>query len=301
MSHLRHRRARGGPGCYLGSPRRRLSRSNLIVVSKPALAVKQLLRLIGIEVHRVRQPSPIKPAWSATLRCGSAEATIAASWARNPPASLSMTLEYAIAHLAVFNPGCQFTVLQIGAFDGSENDPLKDILGLLRWRAVLVEPQPRPFTALQSRYRDVEEVKTFKVAIGDRNGTRSLYYFDPLDGLPDWYEQLASFYRSHLIKYDRMIDVDVVRRIRETEVTVWTFDTLLENAGVEGVDVLQIDVEGYDFELLRLFDVPRRRPAIVQYEHIHLSSADQNSATSLLLENGYRLTNLEQDTLAVLS
>ena len=67
------------------------------------------------------------------------------------------------------------------------------------------------------------------------------------------------------------------------------------------MDLLQIDAEGYDSELLRLFDLPRRKPAIVRFEHTHLSRPDYESCLTLLIDLGYRIAIYGGDTLAYLA
>jgi hypothetical protein len=64
------------------------------------------------------------------------------------------------------------------------------------------------------------------------------------------------------------------------------------------VDLLQIDAEGYDAEIIRLFDVPTRRPAIVRYEHKHLPQDIQEQTVAALIEQGYLLYLSAEDTLA---
>ena len=88
--------------------------------------------------------------------------------------------------------------------------------------------------------------------------------------------------------------------IRGEKVTTWTFDTLLRNAGVDEVDLLQIDAEGYDLELLRLFRVGDRLPAIVNYEHVSLSRAERAAAVALLVQHGYdvAVSDATYDTVA---
>jgi hypothetical protein len=78
-----------------------------------------------------------------------------------------------------------------------------------------------------------------------------------------------------------------------------TFETLFARAGLGGVDLLQIDTEGFDLEVLRLFDVGLRRPAIINFEQIHLSGPDREEAVGLLSAHGYDVTMSHWDALGV--
>jgi FkbM family methyltransferase len=207
------------------------------------------------------------------------------------PNELSLTFEFVAAHFAWRNAERDVTLVQIGAYDGSTDDPVLEALMLHGWRAVLVEPQRLPFAKLQELHGRNPKIQLFNVAIADRDGPRTLFRIEPAPFLPDWTQRIASFDRDHVLKSQRYVprSINIEPLIIEDTVECWTFKTLLERAGVQHVDVLQLDTEGYDLELMRLFDIPRRLPAIVNYEHVHLSRAERNDAAELLISNGYRL------------
>ena len=73
-----------------------------------------------------------------------------------------------------------------------------------------------------------------------------------------------------------------------------TFEEILSET--TSVDLLLIDTEGYDLELLKLFDFDRFQPAIVRFEHDHLSRPDWDEAVELLYRSGYRTLREEYDT-----
>ena len=53
------------------------------------------------------------------------------------------------------------------------------------------------------------------------------------------------------------------------------------------LDLLQIDAEGYDFELLKIFPFSRVIPKIIHFEHIHLNEIDRNNCLEFLHNIGY--------------
>ncbi len=258
---------------------------------------KAILRAAGLEVHRRAEG---ERGLTFDLEC-------ARLHVRRRPVrrqdEVALNLEYVTGKLAALKPRHQFTVLQVGAFDGSANDPVESSIRALGWRAVLVEPQPAPFSVLQTRYEGNPAVQVFNVAIGDIDGTRPFYMLSPTEDLGWWASQIASFDRNHLESFQKWAPgVDFSERITEIDVPTWTFETLLDRSHTDRVDVLQIDAEGYDFELLRAFDVPKRQPLVIQYEHKHLSKADRDAALAILVDCGYRIavTHNHDDTLAVL-
>ena len=98
----------------------------------------------------------------------------------------------------------------------------------------------------------------------------------------------------------KLSNVDLESLVESEQVRCVTFDTLFKEEAISRVDLLQIDAEGFDAEILRLFDIPFRRPAIVHFEHIHLSVEDHEKAIGLLVDQGYRVTASGTDTLAYL-
>jgi len=88
-------------------------------------------------------------------------------------------------------------------------------------------------------------------------------------------------------------------QLRGVPVQCRTMETLFAEQKVEQVDILQIDTEGYDYVILKLFDFAKYQPAIVHYEHQHLSEADAQAAEALLKSHGYRFKRNTFDTLAV--
>lgn len=52
-----------------------------------------------------------------------------------------------------------------------------------------------------------------------------------------------------------------------------TFDTLVQRNRVKRIDLLQIDTEGFDFEIIKMINFDRIKPRILQFEHRHLTKA----------------------------
>ena len=87
------------------------------------------------------------------------------------------------------------------------------------------------------------------------------------------------------------------------EVATVTFADILSSTGKEDqLDVLQIDTEGADAKILRLFPFNSSRPAIVHWEIKHLSKKEREDCLDRLSNHGYRFASSgTEDMLAVLS
>lgn len=219
----------------------------------------------------------------------------------------------------------RFTVVQIGAFVGAtDNDPLHaflvETLTAARARgaastAVLVEPVGEYYERLCQVYEGVPGVHCEHAAIAETAGTRDFYRLaaDPVaHGLPAWLSQLGSlradrmtalwdrYERGHLGDQSDALTAFYRDHQVVEPVTCLTFDMLLAKYGLTQLDLLQIDAEGYDYEILRTIDFTRVRPCYINYERVLLQN-DEPACRALLEGAGYVLTDWGQDTLAVLS
>jgi FkbM family methyltransferase len=213
----------------------------------------------------------------------------------HPEAELALTFEQIVAHRVMTGDPDLF-VVQIGAFDGQTGDPIHRWIKRYGWGGVLVEPQARYFEMLRATYAGCPRVELRNVALADRGGRRMLYHVpEDAPGVPAWVGQLASFDRATIVAHRHLVP-NIDDLIEATAVECVTFEELLD--GVERVDLLQIDAEGYDAELVRMFDFERWRPSIVNFESAHLSHDDHDAAMRRLVAHGYGLSQTGFDTIA---
>lgn len=206
-----------------------------------------------------------------------------------------------IRHAVESQPG--FSILQIGAYDGVSNDSVYDIVRSYEHvRAVLLEPQPGPYAALERRWQGSSRVTTIRAALSDRTGERTLYVIaDQHKHRHPFPDQVSSFYRSRvesaLCRYVWRPRWDFISSI---QVPTIDWRTVIERFG--GFDFVAIDAEGYDAEILEQIDLNESPPKIILYEHALLSRRVRTRCERRLTSNGYRLALVNRnDTLATLS
>jgi FkbM family methyltransferase len=244
---------------------------------EPGGFVKQLvkteLKHLGYTVQRV--PSP----------------------AFDPAFVLEIDFEYVLDHyLASRDDPRPFFFLQVGAHDGVVDDQLHEHIRRGNWHGMLLEPQSHPFSRLVQNYAGLEGLTFVNAAISEQSGPRELFVIQDEGGRTlESFSGTASFREEPLQTPHRKAGPQG-SRIGSVEVTCTTFADVL--VGIDYLDLLQIDVEGYDLELLKLFDFGRIRPAIVRFEHRHLSASELDDAVVLLARYGYRVVREEYDTTA---
>mgnify|MGYP005841865625 CR=1 FL=1 len=216
----------------------------------------------------------------------------------NPKAALEVDLGLLVRQRLA--GGGSFFFIQIGAYDGKANDPLFELVRERSLNGILIEPQPDVFETLRENYRDSENLIFENCAIGKNDGELVLYRLKEeylyLGG--NVAKQITSPYREHiekLISWDSNTD-QVIEKI---SVPSLSLKSLLAKHGIVRLDVLQLDTEGYDFEIIKTIDFTSVCPQIINYEHVHLSAADQQACWELLVKKGYKLQIGYVDTLAV--
>lgn len=217
-----------------------------------------------------------------------------------PPASnvLALTISDVLLRKVLECRGTpsDFTFIQIGANDGLTNDPLRRLILKYGFRGLLVEPQPGPFSRLVKNYSGRPGLAFENAAIAPMDGEATLYRFRPGAGVPAWADCLASFSREHLISnFD-----NVKGEVEEITVPAMTFRTLLEKHRLATVDLLQIDTEGFDYEIIKMIDFQSFKPAIINFEQLLLLGSVRQECYAHLGRQGYKITESGVDAVAYL-
>lgn len=206
-----------------------------------------------------------------------------------------------------------FYVIQIGANDGITHDPIHKFIKRDRWKGVLLEPQPDVFkNELSKIYQKNEGLYPLCAAIGEEDGSQKLYKI----GFSEmrWATGLASFslekiedhFKNGVVqlncdKYGLEIPKDPKEQIQAVDVDVISPKTLIEKYKISQIDLLQIDAEGYDLQVILIFDIPNTKPEAIIFENENLDPKDLESCYELLRSNGYLLKEFGRDTLALKS
>lgn len=207
-------------------------------------------------------------------------------------------------------PG-NFTVVQIGANDGITHDPIHKFIKRDEWKGVLLEPQPDVYHEFLTKiYAKNKGIHPLCAAIGEKDGTQPIYKvgFSSMR----WATGLASFSKekiaqafedgivaSNCRRFGIEIPTDKSQWISHEDVQVIAPATLIQTYNLQHIDLLQIDAEGYDLEVIRIFDIPKTRPQAIIFENVGLNAADYAACLQLLEEQNYQLKKFGPNTLAL--
>jgi FkbM family methyltransferase len=190
--------------------------------------------------------------------------------------------------------GAKPFALQIGAMDGVKFDLLNPHLSQGGWQALLVEPVPDMFKALQEKYRGQSDIRLANCAVSDHDGTITLRRVDPKavsEGIIS--EEALGF--TTTMKSGGMLNDPLLfekhpglkNNILEVTAPCFTLQSLLQSNAVDTIDLLMIDTEGADWLIAQQLDLTRYRPQLICLEHSSLTQEDQAACIRHFFSHGY--------------
>jgi FkbM family methyltransferase len=190
--------------------------------------------------------------------------------------------------------------VQIGSNDGLQGDPIHElIVSRNSWRGIFIEPIDFLFQRLRKNYGNAERFIFENVAIGTERGSKTFYYVSEKAKteleLPYWHDQLGSFDKSHITN---MLGEQMAPYIVEEDVECLPLQAVLDRNGVNAIDLVHIDTEGFDYKVLSQLDLKRYKPSAILFEHHLLPEDEYVRARKLLRGAGYRLFQYGNDILA---
>ena len=202
------------------------------------------------------------------------------------------------------------------------------VRGKEAWVAIQVEPTPSLFADLTAFHNDTVEwtfVNGVVASTCDAGGTRTFNAVKPglvgvggvpgaaaigqmnslnLDHLdPKWTIQVQAACVSSmeaLIAEHGSAAMQAIARRRAAAMAHDPLEAARRAAPTQfRIDVLQIDVEGFDADVLQTLDFATVRPAIIEYERVALKGKENVALVSKLRKNGYFVHTAGYDVLAI--
>jgi FkbM family methyltransferase len=194
-----------------------------------------------------------------------------------------------ICMLGFNNKNCCF--VQIGANDSISGDPIRNYIEKYQWSGLMIEPNPAVFLKLLNQQGKNTKIKLDNIAIHSTKDSEVLYA--PLIPGHDL-SGLGSFNKKNVLR-----QLPFGAKIEEIVIPCMNLHDCLNKNKICNVDVLQIDTEGYDYEIIKQIDFTVIFPKIINYEHVHLSVDDRHACQLYLAKMGYSFYIKGLDTMAV--
>jgi FkbM family methyltransferase len=165
--------------------------------------------------------------------------------------------------------GGDVVAVQVGAHDGLLADPLRKSFVDHGWGGLLIEPHPVYCDKLRKLYEDRQNIRIIQCAVGEEPGSMTLYHLsaDAKPGYPRFVRGCASFDRDRMLaalNHPRSRAVGGPEDLGSTDVPVRRLDEVLASEAWTRMDVLVVDVEGFELQVLASFAEPRPSLAIIE-------------------------------------
>jgi FkbM family methyltransferase len=205
----------------------------------------------------------------------------------------------------------QVFVIQVGANDGINHDPIHKFIKRDNWYGILIEPQPYVFrNLLHPLYRRDQNIALENIAISDQNQLMDMYRLSfcqerGATGLTTFDKEVLKSAvdsgRIDDIAKREGVDTPTSREayIESFKAEAKSFAFLFEKYAVKHVDVLQIDAEGFDYEVIKLYDLTQNKPEVLVFEVDHLSNTEFKEVEEHLHSNSYKFVKIGRDVVAV--
>ena len=187
-----------------------------------------------------------------------------------------------------FKKHAVFKFIQVGANDGISFDFLYDFVKNRNSFGIVVEPVKAYYDELVINYNNFPEIIKINCAVHPNEKEVVIYKVssDAKGKYPDWAKGIASLDKDHH-KKTNINSKDIVMELVKAE----NLMKIISDNHFFKIDYLQIDTEGYDYEVIKMINFNKIKPFIIRYESVNLSNKDNYELSILLKSYGYFLFN----------
>ena len=199
----------------------------------------------------------------------------------------------------------EFSFIQIGSNDGKTGDPIYPIIRRIpnKCKGIVVEPVKFLFNQLKETYKGFKNVIPYEFAVVSSISDSMIFYRleeKDDDGNLIRFNQCGSFKLDHLLLLKDKVP-DIEKYIVKEEVKQITLNSLINISGLEKIDLLHVDAEGYDWEILRDLNFDFIKPRVIIFEHSNLDPINYMEAVKFFKFEGYFIYECFNDTICILT
>ena len=196
----------------------------------------------------------------------------------------------------------KFDLIVIGAHTGFW---LKDEINKTKGKKLLVEPVPYNLLELKENTKNIQNIFIEESAISDKDEKKLFYSIkrSSIDKLKKhWASGIGSFDKKHLLNHkSKRFDVSDVD-IDEISINCLSFNSLLLKYGITSVNKLIMDVEGYEYDLLKSIDYSSIEIKKILFEKKHFDGTFKEGKKleeiiNLLEKQGYKIKKIDTENL----
>ena len=196
-----------------------------------------------------------------------------------------------------------FGLVVIGAHSGAWLKSLFD--KYKNQNILLVEPVPYNIDLLKVNTAKYNNITIEISAVSEKNEIKKFYYVKP-DAIKKlgkhWASGIGSFDKQHILNHKNKRFLVSDPDIEEVNIQYLTFSDLIEKYSISSIDLLQMDVEGAEFEILNSIDFEKIEIKKIIFEFKHFDGTFKegpklNSIKEKLIKFNYQLRIIDKENI----
>ena len=170
---------------------------------------------------------------------------------------------------------------------------------------LLVEPVPYNIQLLRENTSKYKNINIETSAISNKAESKKFYYVKPesVKNLgKHWASGIGSFDKQHILNHKNKRFLVRDSDIEEVNIQYLTFSDLMDKYSVSSIDLLQIDVEGAEFEILNSIDFEKIKINKIIFEFKHFDGTFKegpklNLIKKKITNSNYLITKIDNENM----
>ena len=197
----------------------------------------------------------------------------------------------------------KFGLVVLGAHIGIH---IKDEISKIKDSSILlVEPVPHNISAIKENLKEFKNVHLEPVAVASVRETKDFFFVKAtsINKLKKhWASGIGSFNKNHLLNHRTkrfLIEEDDIDKI---PIKTVKFEDLIEKYSITEIDKILIDIEGYEYEILKDMDLKKVRINSILFEYKHFDGYQKTGEKleeilKKFEENNYKTSKVDEENI----
>ena len=197
----------------------------------------------------------------------------------------------------------KFGLVVLGAHIGIH---IKDEISKIKDSSILlVEPVPHNISAINENLKEFKNIHLEPVAVACVRETKDFFFVKAtsINKLKKhWASGIGSFNKNHLLNHRTkrfLIEEDDIDKI---PIKTVKFEDLIDKYSITEIDKILIDIEGYEYEILRDMDLKKVRINSILFEYKHFDGYQKTGEKleeilKKFEENNYKTSKVDEENI----
>ena len=197
----------------------------------------------------------------------------------------------------------KFGLVVLGAHIGIH---IKDEISKIKDSSILlVEPVPHNISAIKENLKEFKNIHLEPVAVASVRETKDFFFVKAtsINKLKKhWASGIGSFNKNHLLNHRTkrfLIEEDDIDKI---PIKTVKFEDLIEKYSITEIDKILIDIEGYEYEILKDMDLQKVRINSILFEYKHFDGYRKTGEKleeilKKFEENNYKTSKVDEENI----